>query len=122
MNAAIVRRLLWVRGLRAFADGYVSLVLPAYLLALGLSPFDVGVIATATLLGSAALSLAVGMHAHRLGYRSLLLGAAVLMAATGFSFAAFTDFWPLVVVITWAPPVNGPGKVCTQPGSSSSRR
>ena len=98
MTASTVRRLLWVRGLRAFADGYVSLVLPVYLLALGLSPFAVGVIATTTLLGSAALSLAVGMHAHRTGYRTLLLGASALMAATGFSFAAFTDFWPLVVV------------------------
>ena len=98
MTASTVRRLLWVRGLRAFADGYVSLVLPVYLLALGLSPFDVGVIATATLLGSAALSIAVGLHAHRIGYRTLLLGAAALMAATGFSFAALTDFWPLLIV------------------------
>ena len=98
MTASTVRRLLWVRGLRAFADGYVSLVLPVYLLALGLSPFAVGVIATATLLGSAALSLAVGMYAHRTGYRTLLLGASALMAATGFAFAAFTDFWPLVII------------------------
>jgi MFS family permease len=98
MTASTVRRLLWVRGLRAFADGYVSLVLPVYLLALGLSPLDVGVIATATLLGSAALSIAVGLHAHRIGYRTLLLGAAALMAATGFSFAALTDFWPLLIV------------------------
>ncbi|HZW73509.1 MAG TPA: MFS transporter, partial [Caldimonas sp.] len=89
---------LWVRGLRAFADGYVSLVLPVYLIALGLSPFAVGVIATTTLLGSAALSLAVGMHAHRTGYRTLLLAASALMAATGFAFAAFTDFWPLAIV------------------------
>jgi len=98
MIASTVRRLLWVRGLRAFADGYVSLVLPVYLIALGLSPLDIGVIATATLLGSAALSVLVGLHAHRIGYRTLLLGAAVLMAATGFSFAALTDFWPLLIV------------------------
>ena len=98
MSASTVRRLLWVRGLRAFGDGYVSLVLPVYLLTLGLSPLDVGVIATATLLGSAALSLAVGLHAQRIGYRTLLLGAAALMAATGFSFAVLTDFWPLLIV------------------------
>ena len=96
--AATIRRVLWVRALRAFADGYVSLLLPVYLLSLGLSAFEVGVIATATLLGSAALSLAVGMVAHRAGYRTLLLAATVLMAATGFAFAAFTDFWPLLVI------------------------
>jgi len=93
-----IRRVLWVRGLRAFADGYVSLLLPVYLVALGCTAVQVGVIATATLLGSAALSLLVGLHAHRAGYRTLLLAAAGLMAATGFSFAAFGDFWPLLVI------------------------
>jgi MFS family permease len=97
-NAATMRRILLARGLRAFGDGYVSLLLPVYLITLGLSPFHVGVIATATLLGSAALSLLVGLHAHRVGYRTLLLAAAALMTATGFAFAAVTDFWPLLVI------------------------
>jgi MFS family permease len=93
-----MRRVLLARGLRAFGDGYVSLLLPVYLISLGLTPFQVGVIATGTLLGSAALSLFVGLHAHRVGYRMLLLAAAVLMAATGFAFAAVSDFWPLLVI------------------------
>jgi MFS family permease len=93
-----VRRLLWVRALRAFGDGYVSLLLPVYLLALGLSPFEVGIITTATLLGSGALTLLVGLHAYRFRYRTLLLAATVLMTATGLGFAAITQFWPLLVV------------------------
>lgn len=97
-NASTMRRVLTARGLRAFGDGYVSLLLPVYLIGLGLTPFQVGVIATSTLLGSAALSLLVGLHAHRLGYRTLLLAAAVLMAVTGFGFAAARDFWPLLVI------------------------
>ena len=98
MNGATTRRVLLARGLRAFGDGYVSLVLPVYLITLGLSPFQVGVIATGTLLGSAALSLGVGLCAHRFGYRALLLAAAALMAVTGFAFAAVSDFWPLLLV------------------------
>jgi MFS family permease len=98
VNASTMRRVLLARGLRAFGDGYMSLLLPVYLITLGLSPFHVGVIATATLLGSAALSLVVGLHAHRIGYRTLLLAAAALMAATGFAFAAASDFWPLLVI------------------------
>jgi hypothetical protein len=43
------RRILLARGLRAFGDGYVSLLLPLYLLELG-SVHSMGVIATATLL------------------------------------------------------------------------
>jgi MFS family permease len=93
-----LRRLLVARGLRAFGDGYVSLLLPVYLLSLGFSAFDVGIIATATLLGSGVLTLTLGLSAHRFRTRSLLLGAAALMAATGISFVAVTGFWPLVVV------------------------
>lgn len=91
-------RLLWVRGMRAFGDGYVSLLLPVYLLSVGLTPFQVGVVATGTLLGSGVLTLLVGLNAHRLRYRALLLTAAALMSATGLGFAAATTFWPLLVI------------------------
>ncbi|HSC98420.1 MAG TPA: hypothetical protein VLI21_05935, partial [Casimicrobiaceae bacterium] len=96
-----LRSLRWVlaaRGLRAFGDGFVSLLLPLYLLSLGYSPVDVGIIATATLLGSGTLTLALGLHAHRFRTRMLLLGGTALMTATGLAFAAITDFWPLLVV------------------------
>lgn len=98
MIGADARRILWVRGLRAFGDGYVSLLLPAYLLQRGLSPLQVGIVATATLLGSGVATLVVGLHAHRMGYRPLLIGAALLMAATGLGLAATDGFWPLLVV------------------------
>src|SRR5882757_4036224 len=98
MNSVSVRRLLWVRGLRAFGDGYVSLLLPVYLISLGLTPFQVGIIATGTLLGSGVLTLLVGLHAYRFRYRALLLVAAALMTATGLGFAAITSFWPLLLV------------------------
>ena len=93
-----VNRLLVAKGLRAFGDGYVSLLLPLYLLQLGFSPLHVGIIATTTLVGSGLLTLAVGLHAWRYHYRSLLLAASVLMALTGFGFALLTDLWPLLLV------------------------
>jgi hypothetical protein len=43
-----VDRILIAKGLRAFGDGYVSLLLPVYLLELGFSPLQVGIIATTT--------------------------------------------------------------------------
>ena len=90
--------LLLARGMRAFADGYVAVLLPAYLLALGFGTFNVGVIATATLLGSACATLAVGAWGHRFHHRKLMLGAAVLMAATGFAFGLVSTFWPLLLI------------------------
>ena len=78
--------------------GDVSVLLPVYLLSLGLDGFQIGGVATATLVGSAALTLVVGLIAHRFKVRRLLVGAALLMAATGASFALVHDFWPLLVV------------------------
>ena len=95
---AAVRRILVAKGVRAFGDGFVSLLLPIYLLDLGFTAFEVGVIATATLLGSGLAALAVGLTAHRYHYRSMLLAATAVMAATGIGFAAFTAFWPLLVI------------------------
>jgi MFS family permease len=92
------RRLLIAKGLRAFGDGYVSLLLPIYLLELGFSPLQVGIVATATLLGSGLLTLLIGLHAYRYHYRTLLLAATILMTGTGLGFAVFTDFWPLLIV------------------------
>jgi MFS family permease len=97
-TAPDARLLLLVRALRAFADGYVSLLLPFYLLTLGFGPFEVGAIATGTLLGSGLLTLAVGLVAYRFQYRMLLTVAALLMIATGIGFGVIGDFWPLLIV------------------------
>jgi MFS family permease len=91
-------RLVVARALRGFADGFVSVYLAAYLQLLGLSAFEVGAIVTATLLGSAALTLAVGLVAHRLSPRRVLLAATLLMLATGIGFGVVSEFWPLLLV------------------------
>jgi MFS family permease len=92
------RPVLLARGLRALVDGYMAVLLPAYLFALGLGSAEVGLVASATLLGSALATLAVGAWGHRGSQRRLLAAAALLMAATGAGFAGFTSLWPLLVV------------------------
>ena len=94
----MMQRVLIGRSLRGFADGFIAIVLPAYLLALGLGVLEIGIISTATLLGSAFTTLAVGRWGHRFSIRRLMLAAALLMAATGLGFAGFSSFWPLLVV------------------------
>ena len=98
-NAAVEVRLLLIgRGLRAFVDGYVAILLPAYLLALGYDTWHVGLLSTATLLGSALATLALGAWGHHASSRILLLAAALLMTATGLGFAGLSNFWPLLLV------------------------
>ena len=94
----MIGALLSARSLRAFADGYVAVLLPVYLIALGFGTLEVGFLSTVTMLGSAAATLAVGRWGHRFELRRLLIAAAALMVATGVGFAAFSSLWPLLVV------------------------
>jgi MFS family permease len=91
-------RILLARGLRAFGDGFVALLVPIYLVELGYSALQVGAIVTATLIGTAVLTLWVGVVANGYSLRRLLIAAALLMAATGAGFAATTAFWPLLLI------------------------
>ncbi|WP_175150261.1 MFS transporter [Paraburkholderia ultramafica] len=86
------------RGLRGFCDGFVAVLLPAYLLALGFSQLDVGLVSSATLIGSAVATILVGMFAGRHPLRRLLTLAAGLMAATGMGFVGLSALWPLLLV------------------------
>jgi MFS family permease len=94
-DAAVLLR---TRAVRAFGDGFVSVLLPLHLTSLGLSTTRIGLVVTATLVGSAALTLLVGLVAYRMGRRALLLRVSVLMMLTGLGFAFVHDFWPLMLV------------------------
>ena len=76
------------RGVRGFGDGFAVIILPAYLSAIGFTPVEIGIVATAALLGSSLLTLAVGFVAPRHDLRTMLLLGAALMVATGIVFPA----------------------------------
>jgi MFS family permease len=92
------RKLLVTRAIRGVADGIVSVALATYLTHLGFSALEVGAIVTGTLLGSAAVTLAVGLLGYRWSRRRVLLGASMLMMLTGVGFAGLSEFWPLLLV------------------------
>jgi MFS family permease len=91
-------RLLATRGVRALVDGTVATVLPAYLIARGLGPTEVGAVVTATLLGSAVVTLGLGLRGGRLDRVHVLRAVAVLMVVTGLAFGLAASFVVLVVV------------------------
>lgn len=90
--------LLQARALRALGDGALSVVLVTYLTRLGLGPAQSGIVIALTLIGSAALTMAVGVCGHAIERRRLLRAVSLLMVATGIGFAAATGFWMVAVV------------------------
>ena len=90
--------LLTTRGMRAFVDGLVSVVLAPYLVLLGFDGVHVGAIVAGTLFGSAALTLFVGLRGQRVPRLLLLQLVAVVMILTGLGFGFFSSFWALFAV------------------------
>jgi MFS family permease len=97
-GAATVRNVYVARALRDFGDGYIAVLLPVHLTAIGLGPFEIGVVATIALLGSATMTLVIGFVGPRIEQRRLLLAASGLMAATGLAFASAETFAMIVAV------------------------
>jgi MFS family permease len=96
------------RGLRGFGDGFAILILPAYMTALGYDAAAVGLVATASLLGTAFLTLIVGWIAPRHDLRALLLIGAGLMAVTGVAFPHVEQF-ALIVLVGFVGTINPSG-------------
>ena len=93
------------RALRDFGDGFVAVLLPVYLTALGLGAFEVGVVATLALLGSALMTLGIGFLGAKVGQRRLLLSASALMTATGLAFAN-ADTYAVILLVAFVGTIN----------------
>jgi len=97
-GGADVLNLYAARAARGFGDGFAAIILSAYLLEIGFNPFQIGLVATAALLGSAATTLAVGLLAPRYHLRTLLLACAALMVVTGIAFPSLQHLVFIAVV------------------------
>ena len=95
------------RGVRGFGDGFAVIILPVYLSAIGFTPVEIGFVATAALLGSSLLTLAVGFVAPRHDLRNMLLLGAGLMVATGIAFPQFEHI-AFVLLVAFVGTIFGP--------------
>ena len=93
------------RALRGFGDGFAIIILPVYLTAIGFSPQEIGIVASASLLGTAALTLITGFIAPRFELRSLFLAGAGLMVCTGLLFPA-TEAIAAVLLVAFVGSIN----------------
>jgi MFS family permease len=88
------------RFMRLFAYGSISVVLVFYLVGIGLTESQTGLLLTLTLIGDTAISLYLTTQADRVGRRRMLMIGALLMAAAGLVFAFTRDFFWLLVAGT----------------------
>src|SRR5260370_13170922 len=88
------------RFLRLFAYGALSVVLVLYLVSLGLTETQVGLLLTLTLAGDMAISFLLTTRADRIGRRRMLIVGAVLLAGAGIAFASTKNLLFLIVAGT----------------------
>ena len=85
---------------RLFAYGSLSVILIFYLVSLGLSEAQSGLVLTLTLAGDIVVSLYLTTRADRLGRRRMLVVGAVLMALAGLAFAVTSNLIYLILAGT----------------------
>ena len=91
------QKLLLTRVLRTFAYGYLAVVLALYLEQLGLDGFQIGLVLTGALAGSALMNIFWSIEADHFGRRRTVAIMAVLMALGGLAFALTDNFWTLLL-------------------------
>jgi MFS family permease len=88
------------RFVRLFAYGSLSVILVFYLIGLGLSESQTGILLTLTLVGDTVISLYLTTRADRIGRRRMLIVGALLMAAAGLAFACTSNLVLLIIAGT----------------------
>ena len=85
---------------RLFAYGSLSVILVFYLIGLGLTEVQSGLVLTLTLAGDVVVSLFLTTRADRIGRRRMLIIGAILMAAAGLAFASTHNLFFLIIAGT----------------------
>jgi MFS family permease len=93
------------RGVRGLGGGFAIIILPAYLSAIDLSAGQIGLIVSASLFGTALLTLAVGFIAPRHDLRNFLIGGAILMACTGLAFPS-AELFAIIAIVAFVGTIN----------------
>jgi MFS family permease len=88
------------RSARLFAYGSLSVILVFYLIGLGLTQAQAGLVLTLTLAGDVIVSLYLATRADRIGRRRMLIIGSILMAAAGLAFALTSNLFFLVIAGT----------------------
>jgi MFS family permease len=84
------RDLMWLfvlRALRSISQGYLGIILPLYLVALGYGAEALGILLAVSAIAAAGISTVVGVLADRFGRKPLLVVISLMLASGAFGFA-----------------------------------
>jgi MFS family permease len=84
------------RGLRSLAQGFLIIIVPLYVSAIGFDAEHLGIMFAASAVSSAVMVAAIGLMADRFGRKTLLIAISAMMAGGGVVFATSTNFLVLV--------------------------
>lgn len=84
------------RFVRLFAYGGSTLILAAYLSALGISDDRIGLFMTLTLAGDVVISFILTLFADAMGRKAVLALGSALMCVSGLIFGFFDNYWVLL--------------------------
>lgn len=105
-----MRWLLAARAMRSFSQGFLSVVVPLYIITLGFKGLTLGSILTLATVGGSLMSLAVGLTGDRYGRRPAMIGVAAL-ATMGMVSFVFVHSYALLVVASVLSTVGAGGGV-----------
>lgn len=84
------------RFVRQFAYGQSTLILVSFFTELNFSKERIGIFMTLTLAGDVMISFFLALYADRVGRRAIISFGAVLMVASGATFALSSSYWILL--------------------------
>ena len=82
---------------RAFAYGFLSIIIGIYLKLAGFSEIQIGIVLSATLVNSVIFTLLASFYADRIGRKKILIIYGILMGVSGAIFLATNNFVALIV-------------------------
>jgi MFS family permease len=82
---------------RAFAYGFLSIIIGIYLKLTGFSEIQIGIVLSATLVNSVLFTLLASFYADRFGRKKILIIYGILMGVSGAIFLATNNFAALIV-------------------------
>ncbi|MGH7780321.1 MAG: MFS transporter [Candidatus Binataceae bacterium] len=94
------RDLAWLfvlRVLRSVSQGYLGIILPLYLVALGYGAVALGILLAFSALAAAGISTSVGVLADRFGRKNCLMAISLMLGAGAIGFALATSFTWIVI-------------------------